>query len=78
MKSLHCLVALLVAACAVRNSAHAQFTALKDINVRGLDLVPTEGDHAPNVVKCETGLASYEALKVQAVAARTRLVLSGG
>lgn len=49
----------------------AQFTALTDINVIGLGLKPTETDYVPNVVKSENGLASFEALKAQAVAART-------
>ncbi|MEO1498774.1 MAG: SpoIID/LytB domain-containing protein [Planctomycetota bacterium] len=33
--------------------------------------VPTESDYVPNVVVSENGLASFEALKAQAVAART-------
>ena len=51
--------------------AHAQFNALPTINVTGSGNVDTEGDYVPNVVKCENGLASFEALKAQAVAART-------
>ena len=54
----------------------AQFTALPTINVNGTGQAPTEsagnnGDYVPNVVLCENGLASFEALKAQAVAART-------
>ncbi|QDV74784.1 SpoIID/LytB domain-containing protein [Botrimarina mediterranea] len=49
----------------------AQFTALPTINVTGLGNKPTESDYVPNVVKSENGLASFEALKAQAVAART-------
>lgn len=54
----------------------AQFTALPTINVTGSGHVPTESaggnaDYVPNVVLCENGLASFEALKAQAVAART-------
>lgn len=52
-------------------SAHAQFDALPNINVNGTGFVATESDYVPNVVKCENGLASFEALKAQAVAART-------
>jgi len=51
--------------------AHAQFDALPTINVTGSGNVDTESDYVPNVVKCENGLASFEALKAQAVAART-------
>lgn len=51
--------------------ATAQFDAIANINVTGSGLVSTESDYVPNVVKCENGLASFEALKAQAVAART-------
>lgn len=51
--------------------ASAQFDALTTINVNGIGSVPTESDYIPNVVKSENGLASFEALKAQAVAART-------
>lgn len=51
--------------------ATAQFDALPTINVTGSGNVATESDYVPNVVKCENGLASFEALKAQAVAART-------
>ena len=49
----------------------AQFTALPTIQVTGSGSVATETDYVPNVVFCENGLASFEALKAQAVAART-------
>lgn len=49
----------------------AQFTARSTIQVTGSGAVPTETDYVPNVVFCENGLASFEALKAQAVAART-------
>ncbi len=52
-------------------SSHAQFTARPTINVTGFGHVPTESNYVPNVVFCENGLASFEALKAQAVAART-------
>lgn len=51
--------------------AAAQFAALPTINVTGSGNVPSESDYVPNVVLCENGLASFEALKAQAVAART-------
>lgn len=51
--------------------AVAQFDAIPTINVNGIGHVPTESDYVPNVVKSENGLASFEALKAQAVAART-------
>lgn len=52
-------------------SAVAQFTALPTINVTGSGNVASESNYVPNVVLCENGLASFEALKAQAVAART-------
>lgn len=42
-----------------------------DNNVALQRAVPTETDYVPNVVVSENGLASFEALKAQAVAART-------
>ncbi len=62
-------VALVIASLA--SQAAAQFAALPTINVTGRGLKPTESDYVPNVVKSENGLASFEALKAQAVAART-------
>lgn len=53
------------------SETHAQFDALPIISVTGSGNVDTEGDYVPNVVKCENGLASFEALKAQAVVART-------
>ncbi|MEN1679298.1 MAG: SpoIID/LytB domain-containing protein [Planctomycetota bacterium] len=55
----------------VVGAAEGQFTARSTISVAGSGLVPTESDYVPNVVLCENGLASFEALKAQAVAART-------
>lgn len=49
----------------------AQFTARSVINVTGSGNVATETDYVPNVCNCENGAASFEALKAQAVAART-------
>lgn len=71
MKRLLFVAAILVVASALGLPAQAQFSALSTINVTGSGLVPTESDYVPNVVKCENGLASFEALKAQAVAART-------
>ncbi len=51
--------------------AQAQFAARPNIQVTGLGAIPTESNYVPNVVFCENGLASFEALKAQAVAART-------
>lgn len=51
--------------------AWSQFTARATINVTGSGNVATESDYVPNVTNCENGAASFEALKAQAVAART-------
>lgn len=55
----------------VSSETQAQFDALPIISVTGSGNVDTEGDYVPNVIKCENGLASFEALKAQAVVART-------
>ena len=52
-------------------SAAAQQTILPTINVQGIGDVPTETDYVPRVVACENGGASFEALKAQAVTARS-------
>lgn len=41
------------------------------VNVRGVGMVDVEDDYLPRVVTCENGNAPFEALKAQAVAART-------
>ncbi len=71
--SLYHLWYTLIACCLLfpLRMASAQFAALPNINVTGSGLVPTEADYVPNVVHCENGNASFEALKAQAVAART-------
>ncbi len=51
--------------------ARAAFDQLETINVIGFGNIPTETDYVPNVVFSENGGASFEALKAQAVAART-------
>ncbi len=64
-------LSLLTAFVCLQGITFGQFTALPTINVVGSGNVSTESDYVPNVVLCENGLASYEALKAQAVAART-------
>ena len=64
------VAAVLIALLSAQQSS-AQFAALPNINVTGSGNVSTESDYVPNVVLCENGLASFEALKAQAVAART-------
>ena len=67
-----CMKCLLLTAFALLGQQSvAQFDAIPTINVTGSGNVTTETDYVPNVVKCENGLASFEALKAQAVAART-------
>jgi Stage II sporulation protein len=51
--------------------ARASLSQLETINVIGIGQIPTETDYVPNVVFSENGAASFEALKAQAVAART-------
>ena len=48
-------------------------TAVCQANVKGIGLVDTETKYLPGVVHCENGGAPFEALKAQAVAARTYL-----
>lgn len=60
---------LLLLSCVV--PAVGQHPILPTINVQGIGPVPTETDYVPRVVACENGAASFEALKAQAVAART-------
>ncbi len=48
-------------------------TAVCQANVKGIGLVDTETKYLPSVVHCENGGAPFEALKAQAVAARTYL-----
>ena len=53
------------------DTTYAAFDQFETINVAGFGDVPTETDYVPNVVYQENGAASFEALKAQAVAART-------
>jgi len=48
-------------------------TAFCDAEVQGVGVVDVENDYLPRVVTCENGGAPLEALKAQAVAARTYL-----
>ncbi|MEM8783439.1 MAG: SpoIID/LytB domain-containing protein [Planctomycetota bacterium] len=67
------LIAVLAAASPA--AGQSEFNARAFINVDGFGNVPTEGGtsgaYVANVVQAENGLASFEALKAQAVAART-------
>ncbi|MEQ8847418.1 SpoIID/LytB domain-containing protein [Botrimarina sp.] len=75
--SLRPLFAALIAAMAAPVCGQSEFAArptiLVDVdnNPALRRAVPTESDYVPNVVVSENGLASFEALKAQAVAART-------
>ena len=53
--------------------AHLAMEAPCDAPVQGTNGVDIELDYLPHVIKCENGAASYEALKAQAVAARSYL-----
>lgn len=44
-----------------------------EVNVLGTGLVDVENDYLPHVISCENGAADFEALKAQAVAARSYL-----
>lgn len=48
-------------------------TAYCTATVTGVGTLDVEGDYLPHVVACENGAAAFEALKAQAVAARTYL-----
>lgn len=48
-------------------------TAYCEANVQGVGWVDVENDYIPRVVACENGAAPFEALKAQAVTARTYL-----
>ncbi len=50
-----------------------QLDAYCEATVVGTGLVDVETDYLPNVVNCENGAADFEALKVQAVSARSYL-----
>src|SRR5258708_32989892 len=48
-------------------------TAVCQANVKGTGLVDTEDKYLPGVVHCENGGAPFEALKAQAIVARSYL-----
>lgn len=56
---------------AFAQGAAAQLQDIPEANVIGVGCVPMEDDYVPHVVACENGAADFEALKAQAVAART-------
>lgn len=71
-----CAAAMAVAACSKGDDfSRRQFPldAYCTANVIGTGTVDVETDYIPNVINCENGAASLEALKAQAVAARSYL-----
>lgn len=58
------------------DTASLPLTALCDVTVAGVGARDVELNYLPHVVMCENGAASFEALKAQAVAARTYLYYS--
>jgi len=71
----HFVAVLLVAGCAQSgepvDSHELAVDAYCDVEVRGVGTVDAETDYLPHVVQCENGGADLEALKAQAVAARS-------
>ncbi|MBX3251306.1 MAG: hypothetical protein KF901_29275 [Myxococcales bacterium] len=67
--------ALLVVGCVATEvgSVSQPVTAYCEGEVRGVGVLDIENDYLPRVVNCENGGAAFEALKAQAVAARTYL-----
>lgn len=69
------------ALCVLGGRAPAQLVDIPEANVIGVGCVPMESDYVPHVVACENFGADFEALKAQAVAARTyayyRLIRTG-
>jgi hypothetical protein len=61
----------LLAALGLPAAVQAVPSALETINVIGFGNIPTESQYVPYVTYFENGAASFEALKAQAVAART-------
>ena len=66
-----CAVLILLASAMYGSSTSAEIVDIPEANVIGVGCVPMESDYVPHVVACENGAASLEALKAQAVAART-------
>ncbi len=69
------LALLLATGCVVEETGRIQqpIAAYCVAEVRGVGPVDVETDYLPNVVNCENGGAAFEALKAQAIAARTYL-----
>lgn len=57
----------------LRTSRWEGLTAYCEASVEGIGIVDVEDDYVPHVVACENGAAGYEALRAQAVAARSYL-----
>ncbi|WP_428264945.1 SpoIID/LytB domain-containing protein [Haliangium sp.] len=68
---------LAAAACDSQEPAPARRASLSEAycqaSIEGLGVVDVETDYLPRVVQCENGAAGFEALKAQAVAARSYL-----
>lgn len=72
MRTARTLVRLLaMGALASAGTVRADVAYLPTINVTGAGVVATESTYLPNVIACEMGAAPLEALKAQAVVART-------
>jgi hypothetical protein len=67
------LCAALLLACAKRDERTSPLTVYCQARVQGIGEVEVETDYIPHVVNCENGSAGFEALKAQAVAARSYL-----
>ncbi len=68
-------VALLAGACSEPRVESRQLAleAYCEASVVGVGLVEVETDYLPHVITCENGAASFEALEIQAIAARSYL-----
>lgn len=55
------------------SQASLSLAARCEVNVLGTGLVDVENDYLPHVITCENGAADFQALKAQAVAARSYL-----
>src|SRR5262245_55343094 len=79
MRALWLSIPLVACACSAEHEpipvgqTSEPLTAVCDANVRGVGTIPVETQYLPHVVHCENGGAPPEALRVQAIAARTYL-----